>query len=86
MENFLYLPGIEGSTIIDVPFDYQSNSIDDTPRISIETKWTDALRSRYYNFVSLTINTRIYTEPFPESFIFSNFSVCMYFLLFSPCI
>lgn len=32
--------------MLDVESDYQSNDIDYSPRITIDTKWTDALRSR----------------------------------------
>lgn len=34
------------SASLDVSSQYQSNDIDYSPRITIETKWTDALRSR----------------------------------------
>lgn len=41
--------------MLDVSSEYPSNDIEYTPRITIETKWTDALRSRYYNFISLSL-------------------------------
>lgn len=34
------------STMLDVPADFQSNDIEYSPRITVDTKWTDALRSR----------------------------------------
>lgn len=34
------------STMLDVPAEFQSNDIEYSPRITVDTKWTDALRSR----------------------------------------
>ncbi|XP_031623671.1 uncharacterized protein LOC116340999 [Contarinia nasturtii] len=34
------------STMLDVPAEFESNDVDYSPRITVDTKWTDALRSR----------------------------------------
>lgn len=35
------------SASLDVTSEYQTNELDYSPRITIDTKWTDALRSRW---------------------------------------